>query len=84
MVKTGTRTKFFKDQKNWGVLIELGINPYEVVLWNVVPWYLYKPDQGLLSNRTPTVDELDAGPEHLKSFMNLFENVEMVAGGAKM
>lgn len=67
----------------WGALIDLGINPYEVVLWNAVPWHPYKPDQGLLSNRTPTTEELNAGLEHLKSFMNLFENVEMVAVGRK-
>ncbi|NBC04912.1 MAG: uracil-DNA glycosylase, partial [Bacteroidetes bacterium] len=67
----------------WGALIDLGINPYEVVLWNAVPWHPYKPDQGLLSNRTPTTEELDAGLEHLKSFMNLFEDVEMVAVGRK-
>ncbi len=67
----------------WGALIDLGINPYEVVLWNAVPWHPYKPDQGLLSNRTPTTDELDAGLDHLKSFMNLFEDVEMVAVGRK-
>ena len=67
----------------WGALIDLGINPYEVVLWNAVPWHPYKPDQGLLSNRTPTTDELDAGLDHLKSFMNLFKDVEMVAVGRK-
>lgn len=67
----------------WGALIDLGINPYEVVLWNALPWHPYKPDQGLLSNRTPTTDELDAGLDHLKSFMNLFEDVEMVAVGRK-
>lgn len=67
----------------WGALIDLGINPYEVVLWNALPWHPYKPDQGLLSNRTPTTDELDAGLEHLKSFMNLFDDVKMVAVGRK-
>lgn len=67
----------------WGALIDLGINPYEVVLWNAVPWHPYKPEQGLLSNRTPTADELDAGLEHLQSFMNLFSDVKMVAVGRK-
>lgn len=67
----------------WGALIDLGINPYEVVLWNAVPWHPYKPDQGLLSNRTPTTDELDAGLKHLKGFMNLFQDVKMVAVGRK-
>lgn len=67
----------------WGALIDLGINPYEVVLWNAVPWHPYKPDQGLLSNRTPTADELEAGLKHVEAFMNLFEDVKMVAVGRK-
>lgn len=67
----------------WGALIELGIDPYEVVLWNAVPWHPYKPEKGLLSNRTPTTEELDAGLKHLKSFMNLFNDVKMVAVGRK-
>lgn len=67
----------------WGALIDLGINPYEVVLWNAIPWHPYKPEKGLLSNRTPTTEELEAGLEHLQSFMNLFNNVKMVAVGRK-
>lgn len=67
----------------WGALVDLGINPYEVVLWNAVPWHPYKPEKGLLSNRTPTRDELEAGLKHLESFMNLFEDVQMVAVGRK-
>jgi len=67
----------------WGALIDLGINPYKVVLWNAVPWHPYKPERGFLSNRTPTTDELDAGLKHLKLFMNLFDDVKMVAVGRK-
>lgn len=67
----------------WGALAELNIDPYDVVLWNAVPWHPYKPDQGLLSNRTPTTGELEAGLMHLKSFMNLFSDAKMVAVGRK-
>lgn len=67
----------------WGALIDLGIDPYEVVLWNAVPWHPYNLDKGLLSNRTPSEDELNAGLKHLQSFMNLFTNVKMVAVGRK-
>src|SRR5690554_3232465 len=53
----------------WGALIELGIDPYDVVLWNAVPWHPYNPARGFLSNRTPTASEMQAGLKHLKSFL---------------
>ena len=67
----------------WGALIELGIDPYEVVLWNAVPWHPYKKKKGLLSNRTPTATEMSAGLAHLKSFIALFEDIKLVAVGRK-
>lgn len=67
----------------WGALADLGINPYEVVLWNAVPWHPYKPEKGILSNRTPTPIELSAGLNHLHSFIRLFENVRLIAVGRK-
>lgn len=67
----------------WGALIELGMDPYEVVLWNAVPWHPYHPGKGYLSNRTPTASELEAGLKHLKLFMCLFGDVKMVAVGRK-
>lgn len=67
----------------WGALINLGIDPYEVVLWNAVPWHPYKSGKGLLSNRTPTAPEMEAGMFHLKKFVGLFDNVKLVAVGKK-
>jgi len=67
----------------WGALSNLGINPYEIVLWNSVPWHPYAPDKGLLSNRTPTAEEMNAGLRHLQTFIDLFENVKLVAVGRK-
>lgn len=67
----------------WGALMDLGINPYEVVLWNAVPWHPYKPDKGLLSNRTPLTGEMEAGLKHLKTFIGLFDEPEIVAVGRK-
>lgn len=67
----------------WGSLVDLGIDPYEVVLWNAVPWHPYDPDRGMLSNRTPTADELRAGLNHLQDFMDLFEDVTVIAVGRK-
>ncbi len=67
----------------WGAIVELGIDPYEVVLWNAVPWHPYNPKKGLLSNRTPLQGEMEAGLKHLKTFIGLFENVNVVAVGRK-
>lgn len=67
----------------WGAMADLGIDPYDVVLWNAVPWHPYHPEKGLLSNRTPTAEELSAGLKHLHSFIYLFENVKLIAVGRK-
>lgn len=67
----------------WGSLIEAGLNPYEVVLWNAVPWHPYDKRKGLLSNRTPTASELSAGLDHLNKFIALFSGVQLVAVGKK-
>lgn len=67
----------------WGALTELGIDPYDVVLWNSVPWHPYVPGKGLLSNRTPTSVEQEAGLQHLDAFTNLFNQAALVAVGRK-
>jgi hypothetical protein len=67
----------------WGALRDLKIDPYEVVLWNAVPWHPYSPDKGLLSNRTPLAGEMEAGLRHLKSFIRLFNAPKIVAVGRK-
>lgn len=67
----------------WGALTDLGIDPYEVVLWNAVPWHPYNPQKGMLSNRTPLAGEMEAGLKHLKKFISLFNNPKVVAVGRK-
>ena len=67
----------------WGALIDLGIDPYDVVLWNAVPWHPYHPEKGLLSNRTPLKHELNRGLHHLKSFLKLFPGTKPAAVGRK-
>lgn len=67
----------------WGALTDLGIDPYDVVLWNSVPWHPYHPKKGLLSNRTPLTGEMEAGLKHLRTFISLFDDVRVVAVGRK-
>lgn len=67
----------------WKALYNLDINPYETVLWNALSWHPYNPDQGLLSNRTPTDSELEAGFSSLKIFLDLFPGRKIIAVGRK-
>lgn len=67
----------------WGALIDLNIDPYDVVLWNAVPWHPWNPRKGILSNRTPLSGELEAGLKHLKTFLKLFEGTKVIAVGRK-
>jgi len=67
----------------WGVITKLGIDPYEVVLWNVIPRHPYYEKKGILKNRTPTDKELQIGLKHLENFVSLFPDtsVEHPANG---
>ena len=67
----------------WGALIELGIDPYEVVLWNSVPWHPYKKGKGMLTNRTPFSHEMDAGLLYLNKILKLYPGISVVAVGRK-
>lgn len=67
----------------WKAIYQLGINPYETVLWNALPWHPYDPEDGLLSNRTPTDTELEKGYPALRTFLDLFADAEIIAVGRK-
>ncbi len=67
----------------WKALHQLGFDPYEAVLWNALAWHPYDPDKGLLSNRTPTDSELEAGYPSLKIFLELFPDSKIIAVGRK-
>ncbi len=67
----------------WKALYKMGIDPYEVVLWNALAWHPFDPNQGLLSNRTPTDDELQSGAAALRRFLELFPEGEVIAVGKK-
>ncbi|NBB77388.1 MAG: uracil-DNA glycosylase [Bacteroidetes bacterium] len=67
----------------WGALIDMEMDSYETVLWNALPWHPYNPDKGLLSNRTPTGEELAAGIGLLKRFLKIFADAKVIAVGRK-
>ena len=65
----------------WKTLLELRVNPLDVVLWNAVPWHPFRRDKGCLSNRTPTQEERGASLCHLRKFLDLFPKARPVAIG---
>jgi hypothetical protein len=67
----------------WSHLLELGIDPYDFVIWNAFPWHPYKPEKGMLSNRTPADFEFTPGLKCLKEFINIMQPRKIVAVGEK-
>ena len=69
----------------WSSLLNFGIDPYSFVLWNAIPWHPYDPrhPKKLLSNRTPTLSELEYAVPFLQVFLNLFPNCMILAIGKK-
>lgn len=67
----------------WGAMRSLGIDPRSVILWNAFPWHPYKPDKGMLSNRTPTNDEVLLGRPVLDALRAYAGQARIVAVGRK-
>lgn len=67
----------------WGHLIQLGIDTRKIVLWNAFPWHPYNPAKGMLSNRTPTDQEMTKGIAILRQLIQLTGVVRIVAVGQK-
>lgn len=67
----------------WGAMRELGVDPRDVILWNAFPWHPYKPAAGLLSNRTPTDDEVMLGRPVLAALTAWASGARVLAVGQK-
>ncbi len=67
----------------WGFFKTAPVDPRSVVLWNAFPWHPYHLHKGLLSNRTPSDDELIAGHRVLKQMLDLGRFRTVVAVGRK-
>jgi hypothetical protein len=68
----------------WDQIVRSGSSPYQFVLWNAFPWHPYDSNAGLLSNRTPTSDELEAGQEALEEMLDILNRKgKIIALGGK-
>jgi hypothetical protein len=67
----------------WGHLLELGLDPYDFAIWNAFPWHPFKPEKGILSNRTPTPQEFIPGHKCLRNIIEIMQPRKIVAVGEK-
>lgn len=67
----------------WSHLLELGLDPFDFVIWNAFPWHPFNPKKGLLSNRTPTPAEFQPGLHILHNFIEIMQPRQIVAVGEK-
>ena len=67
----------------WGAIVENGLDPQSVLLWNIYPFHPHK-EGNLFSNRTPTNSELAAGLVYTQNLLALFcKNLHIAAIGRK-
>jgi len=60
------------------LLDETGFEKHETILWNIVPWYIYKCENGKERIRPPTQNEVELGSEYLKELIDLLPNLKVV------
>jgi hypothetical protein len=65
----------------WKALLGFGASAMDFVLWNAFPWHPYTPEQGALSNRKPTSQELSLSERVLPRFLSLFPECRVIAVG---
>ena len=66
----------------WNTLAGLGLDTFDVILWNIFPFHPHQPGK-LLSNRTPSQEELDVGIEYARELLELVPGMQIIAIGAK-
>jgi hypothetical protein len=65
----------------WKIFAEQKLDTYQFVIWNAFSWHPYNEKKGLLSNRTPTADELESAIPNVKIFLNIFNTAKPLAVG---
>ncbi len=66
----------------WQTLLDNKITPQDIMLWNIFPFHPHEPED-LLSNRTPTADELEKGLDYTPKMQNLCPKAKIIAIGKK-
>ncbi len=67
----------------WGEIVNSGLDPREIILWNAYPWHPFKPAKGRLSNRTPGALEALTGKTATQLLLKMTNIEKVIAAGAK-
>ena len=70
------------DSVVWKACLDAGLSADEFILWNIYPFHPHKKDD-LLSNRTPTDDELAIGLSYTKELLSLTGSLPLLVIGKK-
>jgi hypothetical protein len=65
----------------WETIVKAPCGHQAVVLWNAFPWHPFDERRGLLSNRKPTVREMEKGLKILHHLVTVFQGAQVVAIG---
>ena len=85
IVKPTQKEKGFNEPTDsvvWSACLEAGLTPDEFILWNIFPFHPYKKGN-LLSNRTPTDEELAIGLTFTKELIAMAGALHLFAIGRK-
>lgn len=85
ITKPTQREKGFNEPTDsvvWKACLDAGLAPEEFILWNIFPFHPYKK-VNLLSNRTPTDEELAIGLSYTKELLALTGPLPIFAIGKK-
>ncbi len=66
----------------WNAALRAGLAPEEFILWNIFPFHPHKEGQ-MMTNRTPTEEELAAGLAYTKALLSLTGPLPILAIGKK-
>ncbi|MCR4343919.1 MAG: uracil-DNA glycosylase [Candidatus Scalindua sp.] len=67
----------------WERLITSGFDMRDFILWNALPWHPYKPEKGILSNRTPSDNEFEKGKPVMLELLKSVNVTKIIAVGEK-
>ncbi|MDP6923178.1 MAG: uracil-DNA glycosylase [Candidatus Scalindua sp.] len=67
----------------WERLITSGFDMRDFILWNALPWHPYKPEKGILSNRTPSDGEFEKGKPVMLALLESVNVTKVIAVGEK-
>lgn len=66
----------------WNTLARHGLSAFDTILWNIFPFHPHRADN-ILTNRTPTTEELDVGITYARKLLLMVPTLKIVAIGQK-